>query len=88
MGLSSAPQAKPLQFQATLMKLLTQLFRPPCLYSINLDVRLDELVDLLLRLALGVEVGVEVNGRHTGKEAKTGLLGCVLYRSCGSDEDT
>ena len=58
--------------------------------DVKLDVvaplGLDELVDLLLRLALGVEV--RSHGRHAGKEAKTGLLECVLYQSLGSSEAT
>ena len=56
--------------------------------DVKLDVvaplGLDELVDLLLRLALGVEV--RSHGRHAGKEAKTGLLVCILHQSYGSSE--
>ena len=31
---------------------------------------------------------VRITDYSAGKEAKTGLLICVLDRSCGSDEDT
>ena len=42
----------------------------------------------LLRLALGVEVSVVVTVATLVREAKTGLLGYVLYQSYGSNEAT
>ena len=56
--------------------------------DVDAPLELDKLVDFLLRLALGVEVGVVVTVATLVRKAKTGLLECVLYRSCGSDEDT
>ena len=56
--------------------------------DVDAPLELDKLVDFLLRLALGVEVGVVVTVATLVRKAKTGLLGCVLYRSCGSDEVT
>ena len=45
-------------------------------------------LDLILRLALGVEVSVVVTVATLVREAKTGLLGYVLYQSYGSNEAT